>query len=93
MEVRGLAKQESIAPEQTVFGKTLNNGDRLYIGDEVSISVTRQCQSNSNPALSAAISAVLPDSSIVRAGIAATIPYFDIAGQRRLLPVHLHQIQ
>lgn len=88
-----MAKQESIAPEQTVFGKTLNHGDRLYIGDEASISMTQQCQSNSNPALSAAISAVLPDSSIVRAGIAATIPYFDIAGQRRLLPVHLHQIQ
>ncbi|MDP7395519.1 MAG: His/Gly/Thr/Pro-type tRNA ligase C-terminal domain-containing protein [Lentisphaeria bacterium] len=55
--------------------------------------MTQQCQSNFDPALAAAIAAALPDSVIVRAGVATTVPYFDVAGRRRLLPVHVRQIQ
>ena len=55
--------------------------------------MTQQCQSNFDPALAAAIGAALPDSAIVRAGVATTIPYFDVAGPRRLLPAPVRQIQ
>ena len=55
--------------------------------------MTQQCQSNFDPALTAAIGAVLPDSTIVRAGVATTIRYFDVASPRRLLPAHVRQIQ
>ena len=55
--------------------------------------MTQQCQSNFDPALATAIGAVLPDSAIVRAGVATTVRYFDVAGPRRLLPEHVRQIQ